>query len=454
MRELVKNENGMFSSDRINYNNSITDGKVSKNPFISSPLADAGDFSFTFENENGEFIGFLKSEAENKIVIIGNPSYGKTNAFYQIFEITATKKTPVINLIFDSKGDFYKRYRNFKDMKCVVISHSKDYPETIGWNIFNELLCEKDNLEIAAREMAKILLGNKMYTGNRQQFFLDAVIEIFVVAMLIAVEDYRCKGIYPTNKTFVDLVTLKPEILLERAEEYNLKNRIDFIIMPSVSDEYNGQTAGVMAEVRTVVNTLFVGTFKDAGSFSVRNVIRTSNETVNIFIEYDVNFGHALSPIYTCIITQAIKESLGRNVCNCTLNIFIDEWSLLDKIPDMSNAISFGRERGLFVAAALQHVGQIYNIYGDNIAKGMLNGFHNMIVFNTNDKTSRDYIKDRVGNAYIPRIEYPSLSQQVSSYVSESIISDEDILSLKVGEALIFPGTQRKIYKFKFRKVK
>ena len=92
MRELVKNENGMFSSDRINYNNSITDGKVSKNPFISSPLADAGDFSFTFENENGEFIGFLKGEAENKIVIIGNPSYGKTNAFYQIFEIASTGK--------------------------------------------------------------------------------------------------------------------------------------------------------------------------------------------------------------------------------------------------------------------------------------------------------------------------------------------------------------------------
>lgn len=453
MRELIEINNGMFSSDRINYNKTLTDGKFSKNPYISSPFGNAGDFSFAFENENSEFVGFIKGEAENKIITIGNPGYGKTNAFYQIFEIAATKKAPVINLIFDSKGDFYKRYRNFKDMKCVVISHSKDYPETTGWNLFEELLCA-DDIEFAAREMAKMLLGNKSYSGNNSEFFLNAVIEIFVVAMLIAVEDYRCKGIYPTNKTFIDIVTLEPEILLERTAEYKLRNRIDFIITSSVCGEYNGQTVGVMGEVRSIVNPLFVGTFKDAGSFSIRKAIRNSAETINVFIEYDVNYGYALTPIYTCIITQAIKESLGRNAYNCTLNIFIDEWSLLDKIPDMSNAISFGRERGLFVAAALQHVGQIYNVYGENIAKGMLNGFHNMIVFNTNDRTSRDYIKDRVGNVYIPHIEYLSLSQQLSSYVSEPIISDEDILSLNVGEALVFPGTQRKIYKFKFKKVK
>lgn len=452
MRELIKINNGMFSSANREHITSVKP-VVKKSSFISYPLSDCSNLSFVFENENGEFVGFAKNEAEKKILLLGNSGYGKTNAFFQIFEIAATMKSPVVNLIFDSKGDFYKRYRNFKNMKCVVVSHSKNYPEATCWNLFEELLCA-DDIEVAAREMAEILLGNKRSSGNRQEFFLDAVIEIFVVAMLIAVEDYRCKGIYPTNKTFIDIVTLKPEILLERAEEYNLKDRIKFIITPSENEEYNGQTVGVMGEVRSIINPLFIGTFKNAGSFSIRKSIRNSNETVNVFIEYDVNYGQALSPIYTCIITQAIKESLGRNNCNCTLNIFIDEWSLLNKLPDMSNAISFGRERGLFIAAAIQHVGQIYHIYGESLAKGMLNGFHNMITFNTNDKTSRKYIKDRVGNVYIPRIEYPSLSQQVSSYVSESIISDEDILSLNVGEALIFPGTQRKIYRFKFKKVK
>lgn len=424
------------------------------NPHIHLPVSAPKGFYICYVDKQNRYCGFSKDEAGKKILHVGGSGYGKTNAFFQMLDEILKKPGNKVNIIFDSKGDFLRRYGTGDPNKEAIVSHRHSSPSDVRWNVFSEILASEDDYDVAGREIAKMLLGKKYYQENRQKFFVDAAVEILSAAIRVLLADYYATSVLPTNADLIRFLSLSPESILARTEEYGFRESIDLLISEAQEGGYTGQTLGIIGEVKNVVNDLFVGSFAQGGDYSIRSTIKTCAGTVNVFIEYDVNLGRTLAPIYTCLITNAIKETLGRTTHNCSVNLFIDEWSLLEKIPDMDTAISFGREPGLFIAAAFQHIGKMKEIYGEYTAEGMLNGFHNLIVFNSEDKDTRDYSRKRIGTAFQERIHYASLSSRSVSYAEETIIRDEDITSLGIGEALVIPGTAKTITRFQFKNVK
>jgi hypothetical protein len=93
-------------------------------------------------------------------------------------------------------------------------------------------------------------------------------------------------------------------------------------------------------------------------------------------------------------------------------------------------------------------------IYDNVTTDGMLNGFHNLIAFNTKDKETRDYTRYRARLIFKKQVYYMSLSSRSIFCGEEPVIRDEDITALSIGEALIAPGTRNTITRFKFHNVK
>lgn len=468
MREFIIQDNAFTCG-----NNRPRRQSFERRPFVKneSNLLKPAEFNeegaaCVLENGTEKFC-ISKKELPRKLILFGDPGEGKTNTFYQVFDRVSRRENSV-NIIFDAKGDFYRRFGKGDD--CCVIEgftgNNRDacsfgdsddgdtaYQEKVViWNVFDELLADRDNIEFNAREIAKILVGNKQ-RENRQKFFLDATITLLVLGMLVLSYDYFTKGIKPNNCMLAQFLTSTPEYILERSKEYDLDYMIINIITSANKGEYNGQTLGVIGEVKNIVFDLFVGNFKKPGNFSVKKAIRDGNIR-NIFIEYDVTYGRTLSPIYSCLIMLAIKEALGRNLNKKNVNLFIDEFSLLDSIPDMEAAVSFGREQGLFMALSLQHIGQVREKYGAGIADGMLSNMKNIICFKVTDFETREFVKKRFGEKHKQNICYRSLSDRVSLYNLESKISDVDILTLRTGEALISTADSHDVFKFRFKKVK
>ena len=84
----------------------------------------------------------------------------------------------------------------------------------------------------------------------------------------------------------------------------------------------------------------------------------------------------------------------------------------------------------------------------------MLNNFRNLIAFKTTDYETREFIKNRFGVVNKHLVQYSSLSDKISTNVRETALSDEDILSLKTGEAIISTANGNKPFRFKFQQVK
>lgn len=424
------------------------------NPYIRPAGSDPAGLYVRFTDRENRCCGFSETETSKKILSVGGSGNGKTNVLYQTFEEIVAKPGDKLNIIFDSKGDFLRRYQTCDPQKEAVVSHKSGIPAGVRWNVFSELLASDEDFNVSGREIAKMLLGKKYYQENRQKFFVDAAVELLFTAIRVLLADYYATSVFPTNADLIRFLSLPPEGILARAGEYGFREDVDFLISEAKEGGYTGQTQGVIGEVKNVINDLFIGCFAQGGDFSIRKEIKRCRGSKNIFIEYDVNLGKTLAPVYTCIITNAIKETLGRSVRNCRVNLFIDEWSLLEKLPDMETAVSFGREQRLMIVAAFQNVGRMKEIYGAEAAEGMLNGFHNLIAFNSEDKNTRDYIRRRIGSAFQERVHYASLSARTVSHAEEQIIRDEDITSLGIGEALVIPGTAKTITRFRFRNVK
>lgn len=466
MRELVKQSNVIFTS--ANNQENITSRRQYRKmeSALKETPVDCTGKDIRFSNNDGKFFGFTLDEISRKVLLIGDSGEGKTNAFYQLFEQVSEQPNSV-NIIFDSKGDFYKHYGGKND-DCVIEGFTYNFENNVSgagdyvrcqnvqnspikkWNVFDEVLIDENPAAIS-REIAKILNDDKD-NDNRQVFFKNAAVTLMDTSISVLCNDYYVKGVKPSNKLLVDFLRMSPEIILQRAAEYRLDSRISGLITPARDGAYNGQTLGIMGEVNNIVSNLFVGNFAEAGDFSIRQAIRNC-QFKNIYIEYDITYGKTLSPIYACLIMLAIKEAMGRYPTP-KVNLFIDELALLDYIPDIEAAVSFGREQGLFIAASLQHIGQLRSKYTREIADGMLNNFRNLIAFKCSDYETREFIKNRFGQIYKHHTIYRSLNELGSLNKLEFSISDEDILSLKRGEAIISTADSNSCFKFRFKNIK
>ena len=214
----------------------------------------------------------------------------------------------------------------------------------------------------------------------------------------------------------------------------------------------NDQGASVIATLRNVLIDIFKGKFAEAGTFSIREFVRNKGGKF-LFIEYDLSQGRVLAPIYKVMIDMAIKESLCRERSKGNVFFIIDEFRLLPKLDFMDAGVNLGRGLGAKFIVGIQNLKQIEAIYGEAEAKSILSGFVTNINFRTTDLETREYIKSLSGEQIY---EYDVMSLSGGKQREKaSVITDEDILKLNVGEAIInIPVLDKNPIKFQFREFK
>ena len=170
-------------------------------------------------------------------------------------------------------------------------------------------------------------------------------------------------------------------------------------------------------------------------------------------MEYDLSIGATLAPIYKLIIDMAIKQALCRKENEGNVYFILDEFRLLPHLMHIDNGVNFGRSLGAKFVVGVQNVDQVSAAYGEGTAASLLSGFATNISFRVNDKNSREFIRGLYGEN-IKLLTYSSAVQSrgISEQIREaSVVEDNDITSLGVGEAIV--GIMNNPpFKFRFRR--
>lgn len=398
----------------------------------------------------GEFRGQksafgISAEVLSKhILLVGGTGSGKTNLFYHMVRQLKAKMTADdVMLIFDSKGDFHKKFFSNGD---VLIGNSAQYrKQSDKWNLYEEIIADgKDYASVSqnTQEICKSLFAELVEKNSSNPFFPIAARDLMASIIIALIRN----GVIPNNRDIKEYIdsTSADDLRGLLGQHRELASVASYIGSKSGS-----QAQGVLSEMYSVVRDVFTGVFADVGDFSMRKFIR-QKQGRTAFIEYDLAIGDVLSPIYTLLFDLALKEALGRTATQGNVYLIADELKLLPNLRHLEDGINFGRSLGVKILAGLQSIDQLNANYANETkARNAVSGFSSVFAFQQNDYNTREYVSQLMGRNMILET-FAEANGNIHYEKREGFaVEDWDLTSLSVGEAVVkLPSTAP--FRFKF----
>ena len=414
------------------------------------PLYNLQD-EFQFMSSDGK-TGFSLSEEilSRGLLCIGGTGSGKTNTINQLVsQIKARMTDNDVMIVFDTKGDFYE---NFYSSGDKVIGNSKQFRSiSERWNVFCEAAVDgedDDSIVVNINDLCRCLF--KKYESSSQPFFSNAGRGLVAAVMLYMMREKRDGGATNEQICNMDLVDWFERSLADdykqMVQKYSDLSNVNLYL----GDGKNNQALGVLSEAIVMIKDSFFGVFGEAGDFSIREFVRKKGGRT-LFIEYDMAIGEALSQVYSLLLDLALKEALGRQEKKERGNVYviIDEFKLLPNLTHIDDAVNFGRSMGLKVAAGLQSMAQLYDVYGKDKGLSIAAGFSSVMAFRSNDWLTTEYVRDAFGLNYLSETtlagSLPSTERREGH-----VVEAWEVSKLKPGEAFI-RIIENSPFKFKFK---
>lgn len=410
-----------------------------------------------------EVIGIDDTCLFQHVLFLGGSGNGKTNVISQVLgQLRRWEQDPYtpndgVYLIFDTKADFYEHSNFFKSNDYIIGNSKRFRKQSEVWNVFEEIMADGNDPQDYENNADEI--SNQLFIGRgsaTQPFFADTAKLIFKNTLIYFVRRHRDN--YSqwhdklNNKFLRDfLLGNTPDKL---AEYFSLYDDLKGIKTYFGVGE-NNQAAGILAELRGMLENNFKGVFALAPpqgqkGFSIRKAVREKNGKA-IFIEYDLSTGQSLSPMYSLLVDLALKEALSENA-NGRTHLILDELKLLPKISHLDDALNFGRSKKVSVIAGLQSTNQIYASYGKEQGQVILGGFGSVIAFRTPDHESRDYIVKLFGPNVTAYRYYDPSNKPLDRERAGNTVEHWDIQKLKRGQAIVGLASQEAPFIFHFER--
>lgn len=405
-----------------------------------------------FFNQKQMQVGFSEDTLSKHTLLMGGTGCGKTNVFnYFVQQIKRQLKQDDVMIIFDTKGDFLRRFYRPGD---VVISNSKAHADISSkWNIYKEIVVdgfENNDVYNNTHEITRSFFRDAIEKSG-QPFFpnaaRDLLASLIVAHVRMGADDLEFKKAYFNNKAlkgYLDRLTPKKiSKLLSNDVFSDLSSVLSYI-----GDGTSDQSLGVLAELQNVVRQILIGTFADDGRFSVREFVRQKGAKT-LFIEYDMSIGDTLSPIYRLLFDLALKEAMGRNKPEGNVYLICDEFKLLPHLQHIEDGVNFGRSLGVKIIAGIQSIEQLYEIYGENKGRNIAAGFSSVLAFKANDTTTREFVSNLYGKNIVLEQYRSSNNTLIEEKREGKTVEDWDMNALKVGQAIVGLPFE-KPFKFQF----
>ena len=419
-------------------------------PKFEEGEASAYFYGTTQANEVSE-IPLSNDLLSHHLIFLGSSGTGKTTAILNLTSQLIDQMTrDDVMIIFDAKGDYLPLKREID----VVIDNVVTADDGLDaqkqyWNVFCEITPEAlrgEAVETQINEIALTFFSPRM-EKSREKFFPTAGKDVFVAVMRALMREGAGEL---SNRALNEYFHgASPEAIRQKLSCHpDLQGITNYI-----SGEHQ-QTQGVLSEVRQVCQSLFQGNFNMSGGLSIRKLVRQRGKRV-IFVEYDLNHGHLLAPIYQLLFDLALKEALSMEQRSGRVYFILDEYRLLPNARHLEIAANFGRSKGVKMILGLQSVSQLYAVYGSSaLADSLLSGLANLVVFRLNDYYSRLFVSGRLGSNYKKISWLPTINNKgrQEKFAQGNVVEDWDIYSLKKGESIVALMEQEPFF-FKFAKI-
>ncbi|NPV02171.1 MAG: type IV secretion system DNA-binding domain-containing protein [Brevinematales bacterium] len=360
------------------------------------------------------------------VFTVGRPGVGKSLHFYYVLKQLKEMKAKAV--VYDFKGDYISK---FYDPDTDLIFNPLD-KRCLQWNLFNDI-DKNDN------ENEKIFYINQIASSlvtenidNQDRFWTTGALRVLRAVIKEANKNTKNFISLRNNKTIFTELTGDWVRIAEIVEEHE-KGAKAFIAKPD-----SNQTMGIMAVLSQYTEALMY--MQDVnGDFSIADWVEKKGDEKGggfIFVSSYASIRDTIKPVLSLFIDLLIKEILGRkDNLDRRIYMFLDEIGTLQFLPSIVEGLTQGRSKGLSLWPAIQDIGQLKQIYGDNLTQTIVNACGTRVIFSMADYETAENFSNQIGEAeYLEELAGVSISKtsDASASIDRKIIKDKVVMASEI----------------------
>lgn len=360
----------------------------------------------------------VEKETEH-IWITGNTGGGKSQLVQPILDYTQNSKRIVIDFGGESTqsrlrdGDIILNPNDLRSAEWSIFAemrHSSDaerlaksiIPDAVEsskeWNAYAQTIVTETLKQIFSGHSSRKMDGggkqNEKWEGTNEELFQRLIVD----SVALNASRFEGSGVYR---------------LLGGGEESTMVSNI----------------MGIVGRYITPYQKLP----KKAGknSFSIRKWIEDENDTSTLWITFDSNSLHELSPLIAAWLGIAISSILSLpSKRSRRIWVIGDEIPVLGKVNGLDTLLTNGRKYGAACVFSSQSMNQWFMNYGEKLSKVIFSSMRTWIVFAHQENSENEYMANAFGKQKIKR-QIKTKNGWSTSVTEEHVVPAADIAGLE-----------------------
>lgn len=369
------------------------------------------------------------------VLLVGASRTGKSvQQGKMISQIRRQMSSRDVLIILDTKGEYAK---NFYRPGDVILGTNGPHPQTDGWNLMRDCTAGCKTQSDLSQRIEMIASRIFWQKNNNVPYFTDAprrVLEVLLETLL------RHPDLLPEGEV------LDNHGLMAFLQRGDYDRFIACSSAPAEMRSYIGTSKNrnptersVLAELLINVRMQLCGAWGAHGNFSLVQ-FETNRKGKTLFLQYDLRDGGASDPVYQLLIDLLLTGLMNGQNSDGKFYLFLDEIHLLGKSPQiLEKALNYGPGIGLgTICIGTQSLSQLEELSGDAGMNTLLSGLQTRIMFRTEDRTSRDFVREQCGSVRTTQLQYiPGISYNAQDGAYEPAVSDIELSFMEVGQAIV-----------------
>jgi type IV secretory pathway TraG/TraD family ATPase VirD4 len=320
----------------------------------------------------------------------GGTGVGKSNVMMQYF----TNVNGYKRVVVDIDGSYYKKF--YKKGDIIFCPFVKD---SVKWNIFSDIKTQFDPANIA-----KSLVPEDPNAGQNR--FFDDGARVVVEGFLT----FLAKQNDSTNKNFWEYITdfelikeikeLDPDVRRTLSFFTNEKQKLTADLLSTIISKTAVRSIEHLKRVDTKLkakskkmmmlndleNNDDIEVVEPIENFSFREWLKDKEQQNTVYLLVDQDIQEMVLPIYRVIIEIMATEILSNSKQEKSpVFMFLDEFPAMGKMEKIQALLVRARKNLGAIIHGAQDYAQYVDIYGENIAKTMINNTNTIFVLKHND---------------------------------------------------------------------
>ena len=315
-------------------------------------------------------------------VTFGPTGSGKTTSFFIPNLLSNNLRGSII--VTDPKGELFKLTSKYQEKVCGRRILKFSPLEPMESERYNLLTSCKDNSEVI--ELASTLLFNgglsiELSTGKKTggAEWIQMAEPLLAAAMLYAKDlEYPFNNIEFAFKLLIDLDTEKLDTLFTQCNNTDVKTQWYIFKSVGKADRTEGSIKITLSSNMKLFTDNRVNSVSDKSTFDIESFRKTP--TI-LYVTYPENKSSYLAPFIAPFFSQAMSKLLDSyKDDSLAVTMLFDEFGNIGMLNNMSINVATIRSREISMNICLQSMTQLFQVYGRENAKAILNNLKTKIV--------------------------------------------------------------------------